>query len=930
MSSFHKLPSVSEIVKQQPKLSQTLLDADNYWAHRDRKGKKQEETLAQHLSLVMSKCCVLSSTHHLDNQLDLLINSYVEDFFPKTFRISVSKFSKEAFIDSILFHDFGKINENFQADVAKMANPHFKKVKSPIDTKHSALGAYIYLIYNCVEAKKLSKGNDEVFVNLLRIVLAFSYPIFKHHGSRLEDQISLKVKFTAEEVAFMKQYLAPYKINVSTDVTNNFDQFLSNCFKHFETFLHQKKEAAPFPLYSLVRLNFSLLTASDYLASGEYMTDLKVDDFGVLNHSRKLEIFQTIQTSKEYNQAVYQELEKAEIINPQVQSNKNLNLLRKEMAIEVIRNVRANIDKNLFYLEAPTGGGKTNLSMLAMVEMLNADKRLNKVFYVFPFTTLITQTHQSIIETLGLKPDEVVQLHSKTGISAKARSEENEDGEYGNKRLNYIDHLFVHYPFCLLTHIRFFDIIKTNEKKTNYLLHRLANSVVVLDELQSYNPAHWDKLVYFIQQYARFYNIKFILMSATLPKLDTLDIPDIDKDVFVPLLPDAKHKYFQNPNFAGRIEFDLKSLQPLPKNKEQALPVLAERVINESKKYADHNFGEAKPRGSVYTIIEFIFKKSATEFYKVIQPLDHGFDEIFVLSGTILEHCRKRIINFLKRGENRKKRVLLITTQVVEAGVDIDMDIGFKNVSLIDSDEQLAGRINRNVNKKHCRLFLFKLNEPSVIYQNDYRFEKTREHLSSEDHLHILQHKDFDRLYNLVLEGVKEWNETEFAAGKLSDYLDDVRRLNFQSVSDKFKLIDQQTLSVFVPLNIPVKVEGEKERSHDTVFSRSEVEFLEKNKISTDKGVNGTAVFDLYLQHIKHKEGEYISKQVDTKTLQSILSKFVFSIFSNEKIKARLVPFTDVEKSEYGYMYLSRWEEIYEEQFGLDESRFDEIENQIL
>ncbi len=181
-----------------------------------------------------------------------------------------------------------------------------------------------------------------------------------------------------------------------------------------------------------------------------------------------------------------------------------------------------------------------------------------------------------------------------------------------------------------------------------------------------------------------------------------------------------------------------------------------------------------------------------------------------------------------------------------------------------------------------------------------------------------------------MLEGVKDWNETEFAAGKLSHYLDDLKRLNFQSVSNNFKLIDQQTLSVFVPLNIPIKVEGEKERSHNTVFSRSEVDFLEKNKISTDKGVNGTAVFDLYLQHIKYKEGEYISKQVDLKTLQSILSKFVFSIFSNEKIKIRLVPFTDVEKSEYGYMYLSRWEDIYEEQFGLDESRFDEIENQIL
>jgi len=930
MSSFHKLPSIAEIVKELPAISKILANSSNYWAHKDKKGEKVEETLEQHLSLVMQKFCILSDTHQLDDVLDQLADSYAKDFFPESFQISIANFLKMAFVQSILFHDFGKVNENFQADPAKMANPQFQKKDSPIETKHSALGAYIYLIYNCVEAQKLSEGNDEVFLGLLRVVLAFSYPIFKHHGSRLEDKISQKVKFTAEEAAFMKQYLALYQINVAAEVTDNFHQFLNNCFRHFEALLGQKKDALHFPLYNLVRLNFSLLTASDYLASGEYMSGLKVDDFGVLSQARKQEIYQTIRNSQSYNQAVYQELESAEITNPKSQSNVNLNILRKEMAIEVIRNIRANADKNLFYLEAPTGGGKTNLSMLATVELLQANERLNKVFYVFPFTTLITQTYQSIIETLVLKPEEVMQLHSKTGISAKAQSEENKDGEYGDQRLNYIDHLFAHYPFCLLTHIRFFDIIKTNEKNSNYLLHRLANSIVVLDELQSYNPTHWDKLVYFIQQYARFYNIKFILMSATLPKLDLLDLPDVAKNVFTPLLSDAKRKYFQNPNFAGRIEFDLKSLQSLPKKSIKALPKLAEWVIIESKKYAALEFGKAKPQGSVYTIIEFIFKKAATEFYQVIERLDHGFDEIFVLSGTILEHRRKHIINFLKREENRQKRVLLITTQVVEAGVDIDMDIGFKNVSLIDSDEQLAGRINRNVNKQQCQLFLFKMNEPSVIYHKDYRFEKTHEQLSTNDHLQILHEKDFDKLYDLVLDGIKEWNDTEFAAGKLSHYLEDIKRLNFQSVSENFKLIDQQTLSVFVPLDIPVEVDGKDEGKSDEIFNKSELWLLQEKGIETDETVNGSAVFDIYLTQLEQKTGDFVNRQIDLKTLQSILSKFVFSVFSTEKVKAEFLPFSDVEKSEFGYLYLSEWEKLYNEIFGLDENNFDHIDHQFL
>ena len=70
-----------------------------------------------------------------------------------------------------------------------------------------------------------------------------------------------------------------------------------------------------------------------------------------------------------------------------------------------------------------------------------------------------------------------------------------------------------------------FDMLKTNRKEANYLLHRLANAVVVIDELQTYNPLLWDKMYYLIEHYARFFQVRFILMSATLPKIGKLRIP---------------------------------------------------------------------------------------------------------------------------------------------------------------------------------------------------------------------------------------------------------------------------------------------------------------------------------------------------------------------------------------------------------------------
>src|SRR5690606_33474165 len=131
---------------------------------------------------------------------------------------------------------------------------------------------------------------------------------------------------------------------------------------------------------------------------------------------------------------------------------------------------------------------------------------------------------------------------------------------------------------------------------------------------------------------------KFILMSATLPKLEKLNVIKEQAQDFIYLLPNAKKRYFNNPNFSGRVtfNFDLFDRQDLE------LTELADKLIEESQTYSAKDFGKAKPLGSVYTIIEFIFKKTATEFHQIIKQTDF-FDEIFVLSGTILEHRRRHI-----------------------------------------------------------------------------------------------------------------------------------------------------------------------------------------------------------------------------------------------------------------------------------------------
>lgn len=532
---------------------------------------------------------------------------------------------------------------------------------------------------------------------------------------------------------------------------------------------------------------------------------------------------------------------------------------------------------------------------------------------MFPFTTLITQTFKVLKETLGLDDNEIVQIHSKAGNHSK--KEQNEDGAYGIQKENYIDNLFVNYPFCLLSHIRFFDVLKTNQKEINYLLHRVANSVIVIDELQSYTPSEWDKIKYFIAYYAEYFNIRFILMSATLPKIHSIAIGNNIE--FQPLIKDAQENYLQNANFSKRVEFDFSLLQNGKINNRELANILFEK----SKEYSQFN-------NSVHTIIEFIYKKSATEFFKEVESRGF-FNEIFVLSGTILEPRRQYIINYLKDGNNRNKNILLITTQVVEAGVDIDMDLGFKNISLLDSDEQLGGRINRNVKKNICKLYLFYKDEPFRVYKEDLRYDFSKKiYKDKEKRKQILQEKDFKELYKLVIEEINNNNSKVFTEG-FKNYKNLLKNLNFQKINDDFKLIKEDTISIFVPVDIPIHWEKYKEKEHAN-FSFNELSFLKKTTCLNldERQVSGKKVWELYISLVRNKNRSYIARTIDLKIISGIMSKFIFSVYNNDGLVTNLKSYFlyDEELQDfkiYGFycFRVTDYGSIYDMNFGLIENK---------
>lgn len=872
-------------------------NAVSYYAHTPEGKAKFPELLSEHSALVTKYANALVKAHKLESIIESLINHSLFDCVKD--KPAVKSLVEKMFWMSIAFHDIGKINSRFQKEKMRNANTMLE-VNHPYGNRHSIISVYLYLAYFYSEIEKFDDDNDWIFVS--NVALYMSYPIYRHHNSELyecqsDDNWSRQnfsdlspyldiVNFDKPELTLFHDWL---KYSTKDDEGCLFDYFRN---------LSSQCKNENFSLYILIRLCYSLLTSADYLATSHYKNQWKDmhDDFGIIDQELRERIIINTKVLKSYNSEAYKAFLNKEALNPfmfTTRNNANMNSLRKCMSIEVIKNTKKKSREHLFYIEAPTGGGKTNLSMLAMAGLLNANKEINKVYYVFPYTTLITQTYSSLCTTLGLEDTDIAEIHSKASLVNK------HDGQEESEYLNYLDNLFMNYPISLLSHVRFFDILKTNKKETNYALHRLANSIVIIDEIQSYSPSSWDEIMYFINNYAKLLNVRFIVMSATLPKIGDLTSVSNDAHNFVYLI-DNKDLYFQNPNFASRVRFDFSLLdwdKPTKENQTQYLQRLCDFVCEKSEEYAQTN---SLYLNSVFTIVEFIFKNTASEFLSIVNNSNNCFDEVVLLSGTILEPQRREIINRLKTEEQRKLKTLLITTQVVEAGVDIDMDLGFKDKSIVDSEEQLAGRINRNAIKPACILYLFDCNEEKVLYSDDQRYKLIKGYMS--EYKEILEKKDFDRLYDIVISDINKRNNFKYQVN-INDLKKAVSRLDFVDIEKSLRLIDQDSISVFVPIDIPI------------ILVQKEADSIRDLCIPFDDFLYGEDVWNMYEALIYTQEEDFVRSKVKMKQLSSIMSLFVFNIFPKGK-DAELLRTYGEEK--YGYLYLSSYKGVYSIKDGIN------------
>ena len=662
----------------------------------------------------------------------------------------------------VLLHDIGKINPLFQR--GKMGNVAVNSsgYEGVDNTEHSFLSSVLYIdqcLYLLKQYEWLEdKDYDpEVVQRFLQgIIVINAYLISRHHSDleELDQYIKefLELGKAYDIVEGLKEREDSHYIGLQFFHARINTNFLASSYENLLKIINKNEPAL---LYTYSRLAYSVLAAADYYSTTEFMSGTAISDFGnIMGLHDFVETYEATPLLRNIRNSGAG----TDDSNPSLQSP--INILRTKMFLEAEQTLQANLSENIFFLEAPTGGGKSNIAVNLSFKL--AEQNRGKIYYIYPFNTLIEQNIESLKKIFGHRDDimnQVSVVNSVTEIKSNGR-----DADYDSD-INYtkmlLDRQFMNYPFVLMTHVSLFDILFGHSRSALFSFLQLTNSVVVLDEIQSYRIEIWAEIINLLKCYAKYLNIKIVIMSATLPNLDLLT----NTSNSVRLLPNPD-EYFQDPLFRSRVTISYELLDQGTSQEE-----LIEHILGQDP--------------SKKILIELIKKSDARDLHQKLVRKEDLNKEVFCLTGDHNVLDRKRILDKIKECQ---KGVILVATQVIEAGVDIDMDIGYKNISKLDSEEQFLGRINRSA-KRNGMVYLFELTTPQKIYTDDLRID-TKNQVKNAENRKMLFDKDFERYYLQIINQLKEKRVNSSTENGLEYFLmKEVLLCKYKDISQKMKLI---------------------------------------------------------------------------------------------------------------------------------------------
>jgi len=411
----------------------------------------------------------------------------------------------------------------------------------------------------------------------------------------------------------------------------------------------------------------------------------------------------------------------------------------------------------LFSLTVPTGGGKT-LSSLAFALRHARLHGLERIIYVIPFTSIIEQTadrFRSIMRSLRDEyPDTVIEHHSNLDVGK-------ETPESRLAAENW------HAPLVVTTSVQFYESMYAAKTSKCRKLHNLANAVIILDEVQTLPVDYLRPCWRAVRALATNYGATVVLCTATQPAVQRRGDFPIGLERVREIVPDPAGLYSR----LKRVEVE--DLGSMPDR-------CVSRRIRQSKQ--------------VLCVVN-----TRSHARRIFEAVGSDVQGSFHLSATMCPEHRTQVLGRIRSRLDDGRKCRVVSTQLIEAGVDIDFPTVYRALAGVDSIAQAAGRCNRNGRSERGKTFVFQ----SEHTDSERYFADTancsRQLLPIyEDVLSLEAVKHYFRLYYWEQSG--RWDArhilNEF---KLNNDRDLPFLFNYSTVADRFRLIKERGKPVIVP-----------------------------------------------------------------------------------------------------------------------------------
>lgn len=710
---------------------------------------------------------------------DKALEVHTEGVLEKYLKNSNLSFGKLA----VLFHDLGKCNPNFQKKILNLpANGY---------SNHAYLSVLIFcnfLVQNETLARQLLDVRN---VSELKIKVWQIITIIAHHHGNLPDLSSI---LNANEIEIAGAFVNTNPLEISSFIETK----LNIVHKHFPI------------AYTPIQLR--QISAFDSIKQGKLWQENALQNFmdtqfafAALIEADKRdasdnELYKLEQRIEECNQNFTKKLNTKFAKIDEIPNPSELNKIRTNIRQEAVKNVEKYLreGKRVFSLPAPTGAGKTYTLLAIAKQIIAFDNKLG-ITYALPFLSITDQVQQ-IVEDLGIECLPISSKSQNTTLEeAQKEYEKNPTKENLDELLkqSFSENTFDH-PFILTTFVQFFETLVSNKNSTLLKLPNFSNRIFLIDEIQALPPRLYIFFAAWLDAFCKRSNSYGVFSTGTMPKF------------ILPAKEYSIEQQLKNPSLVFRDYWEdsiVEIIEPEKYFKQDVFNRYKIDWLKEDKINFQELIGHILPQTTSCLII----LNTIADTKYLYDQLKDEFNTVILLNTHFVVQDRNEKIDIIKNLLTEGEQVIVISTQLIEAGVDVDFPVVYRDLCPLPNLIQSAGRCNRNKLSVLGQVYFFHLTNRSaeMVYRKEAKdfIKFCRNEIGSqtyENDLFEIQSRFFVKINEELTIGQFAWSADRFGNEKTENFIECINNGAFEKAG-RFKLIieDQfgETYQYFIPEN---------------------------------------------------------------------------------------------------------------------------------